>query len=191
MVRQRSIFWFIICCTLALCPGLGFAGPTAPPFTVERAKYVLPDVTLVNQRGERVSLKQTLLSNKTVLVDFIYTTCTTICPVLSANFTNFQKKLAGEADKFHLVSISIDPENDTPGAMKDYLERYGAQEGWDFLTGSRNDIDLVLRALQANTETKMDHYPLILIKSPAHNEWTRVYGLIGTSELIKIYQEAQ
>jgi protein SCO1/2 len=172
-------------------PRLGLAVATAPPFTVEHAAYDIPDVTLINQNGEQVGLRQTFLSDKTVLVDFIYTTCTTICPVLSANFTNFQRKVPQDGKGYHLISISIDPENDTPPNMKAYLERYGAKEGWDFLSGSRNDIDLVLRALQANTQSKMEHYPLILIKAPAHKEWTRIYGLVGTSELIKEYKEAQ
>lgn len=191
MVHTRSILCCVIACALVLLPRLGLAVATAPPFTVEHAAYDIPDVTLINQDGEQVNLKQTLLSGKPVLVDFIYTTCTTICPVLSANFTNLQRKMPQDTNDYHLISISIDPEHDRPPAMKAYLQRYGAKKGWDFLTGTHDDIDKVLTALQAITQTKMDHYPLILIKTPAHEEWTRIYGLIGTSELIKEYKEAQ
>jgi len=157
--------------------------------TVEN--YVVPDVTLVNQNGLKVRLRTLLSSDKPVLVDFIFTTCTTICPVLSANFSNFQRKLGPESSKVQLVSISIDPEHDTPEAMKSYLEnRYTAKPGWDFLTGSKKDIDLVIKAFDAYSQNKMAHLPLILLRSMTDNRWIRIYGLIGTAELIREYQKA-
>src|SRR4030042_3465819 len=74
--------------------------------------YVVPDVTLVDQNGKKVKLRSLLSSKKVVMIDFIFTTCTTICPVLSAGFSNFQKKIGTDSENVHLVSISIDPEND-------------------------------------------------------------------------------
>ena len=161
------------------------------PYKRSLEKYEVPDVTLINQDGNKVQLKSLLLSDKPVLVDFVYTTCTTICPILSANFTNFQRQPIAKDGTYRLVSISIDPENDTPKAMKTYLDRYHAKPGWDFLTGSPEDIERVLKALDAKTQSKMDHYPLILIKSPSEDRWLRIYGLIGTTELIKEYKGVQ
>ena len=152
-------------------------------------KYEVPDVTLTNQDGKKVRVKDLLLSDKPVLVDFIYTTCTTICPVLSANFTNFQRQGEAKTGPYRLVSISVDPENDTPKAMKTYLARYQAKPGWEFLTGSQSDIDKVLIAMNAKTANKMDHYPLILIKSPTQERWVRINGLIGTAPLMKELKE--
>ncbi len=189
MVRRRTIrFFSLVLLIIGLCLGREAVAAKNAPYKRSMVTFELPDVTLINQEGAKVKLRELMLSDKPVLVDFIYTTCTTICPVLSANFTNFQKQFAAKAGTFHLVSLSIDPENDTPEAMKAYLQRYYAQTGWDFLTGSRNDIDKVLVAFEANTETKMDHYPLILIKSPSEKQWLRIYGLIGTTELIKEYE---
>ena len=162
---------------------------TLPEYIQTMEEYEVPDVTLINQDGAKVRLKELLLTDRPVLVDFIYTTCTTICPVLSANFTNFQRQDPAETGPFRLVSISVDPENDTPKAMKSYLERYYAKPGWDFLTGSRGDIDRALVALNAKTQNKMNHFPLILIKSPSQRRWLRIYGLIGTADLMKIYKE--
>ena len=119
--------------------------------------YVVPEVTLVNQNGRKVRLNALLISKRPVLVDFIFTTCTTICPLLSIGFSDFQKKLGPEADSIQLISISIDPEHDTPKAMKAYLQRYDARAGWDFLTGSREDIEKVLKAFGAYTPDKMSH----------------------------------
>lgn len=106
-------------------------------------------MTLVNQEGKSVRLKSLLESGKPVVVDFIFGTCTTISPVLSACFSNLQSKLGDDSQKVHLVSISIDPENDTPKVMREYLTRYRANPGWDFLTGSREDIDTVMKSFNA------------------------------------------
>lgn len=191
MVRQGVVFFLLPFFMIGLCLGQAASAAKDAPYSRTLEKYEVPDVTLINQDGAKVKLKELLLSDKPVLVDFVYTTCTTICPILSANFTNFQRQLAAKAGSFQLVSISIDPENDTPKAMKAYLQRYYAKPGWDFLTGSRDDIDRVLVALEAKTQSKMDHLPLILIKSPAEDRWLRIYGLIGTTELITEYEGAQ
>ncbi len=151
-------------------------------------KYAVPDVTLVNQDGKKVNLGELLNAKDTVLLDFVFTTCTTICPLLSLGFLDFQKKLGYESEKVQLISISIDPEHDTPKIMKSYFKRYDAQPGWDFLTGSRGDIDKVLKAFNAYTPNKMTHSPLILLKSRSDTEWVRIYGLIGTRDLLREYQ---
>ncbi len=151
--------------------------------------YAVPEVTLVNQDGKKVKLTALLAARETVLVDFVFTTCTTICPMLSIGFSDFQKKLGPELDKVQLISISIDPEHDTPKALKAYIQRYDAQPGWDFLTGSRGDIDKVLKALNAYSLNKMSHAPLILLKSRSDTRWVRINGLIGTRDLMREYQK--
>lgn len=151
--------------------------------TVEQ--YTLPDVVLINQDGKRVRFKSLEKSDKPVVVDFIFGTCTTICPILSVGYANLQQKLGTDSLKVHLVSISIDPENDSPKVMKEYLKRYRAKPGWDFLTGSRADIDKVMKAFDAYIPNKMSHYPLTLIKPPHESGWIRIYGLISSSEFIE------
>lgn len=153
-------------------------------------KYEIPDVTLLNQDREKVRLKEAISdSNKPVMVDFIYGTCTTICPVLSAGFSHLQRKLGAEADTITLISISIDPEHDTPEIMKEYLEKYQAKPGWDFITGSRADIDEVMRAFDAYVPDKMSHRPLRFLKSPGDEEWIRIDGLISTRALLEEYEK--
>ena len=149
--------------------------------------YSLPDVTLVDQTGKRVRIKSLLESDKPVIVDFIFGTCTTICPVLSAGYVNLQNKLGADSSKIHLVSISIDPENDTPKVMKEYLKRYRAKPGWDFFTGSRGDIDKVMRAFNAYIPDKMSHYPLNLVRSPKDGTWVRLFGIMSSREFMDEY----
>ena len=150
--------------------------------------YAVPDVVLINQDREKVRLVELLSSGKPVLLDFIYGTCTTICPILSAGYSNMQRKLGDDPEQVQLVSISIDPEHDTPAVMTEYLERYQAKPGWDFLTGSREDIDKVMHAFDAYVQDKMSHYPLTLIRAPGGDYWVRIYGLVGTRELMEEYE---
>jgi len=151
--------------------------------------YTMPDVTLVNQNNARIKLKNLINSDKPVVVDFIYGTCTTICPVLSAGYTNLQQKLGEGSSKVQLISISIDPENDTPKVMREYLKRYRSKPGWDFLTGSRGDIDKVMHAFNAYIPNKMYHYPLTLIRNPKDGKWVRIFGLTSTSEFMNEYKK--
>jgi protein SCO1/2 len=178
---------------IAVCL-LSVASPTLAPVQVRAEskqykrsveRYQMPDVTLINQEGKNVRLKNLVESGKPVIVDFIYGTCTTICPVLSACYTNLQNRLGANTSKIHLVSISIDPENDSPRVMRDYLKRYRAKPGWDFLTGSRKDIDVVMKAFDAYIPNKMSHYAVTFIHMPGGNSWIRINGITRTSEFIE------
>ena len=152
-------------------------------------EYVVPDVTLLDQEGQEVHLKSYLDSEKVIVLDFIYGTCTTICPVLSVSFAHLQKKLGEARDTVRLVSISIDPDNDTPELMKEHLQKYGAQPGWDAFTGKRDNIVEVLTAFDAYVTNKMNHYPLTILRAPGETQWVRLYGLLSASDLRKEYQQ--
>ncbi|MDD2737002.1 MAG: SCO family protein [Desulfuromonadaceae bacterium] len=154
--------------------------------TVEH--YTLPNVTLINQDGKKVSLQSLVKGDTPIVVTFIYGTCTTICPVLSAGFVNLQSKLAATGQSPRLFSITIDPENDTPKVMKEYLKRFRAKPGWDFATGSRADIDAVMKAFNAYIPDKMSHYPLNLIRNPKDGSWVRLFGIMSSREFLEEYQ---
>ena len=168
--------------------------PSAPVHAAEAKykrtveSYTIPDVVLINQDGKRVRLQELLKGDSPVVVDFIYATCTTICPVLSAGYLNLQNKLARNNTVPRLISITIDPENDAPRQLKEYLQRYRAKPGWDFLTGSRADIDAVMRSFNAYIPNKMSHYPLNLIRNPKDGKWLRIFGIISSSEFLAEYQ---
>ncbi|MBI4831187.1 MAG: SCO family protein, partial [Candidatus Lindowbacteria bacterium] len=86
----------------------------------------------------------------------------------------FQEKIGTDHKDVQLVSISIDPEHDTPKKMKEYLKRYDVKPGWDFFTGQKGDILKVLKALDAYTPDKMSHLPLALLYSSADKKWVRI-----------------
>lgn len=158
----------------------------APVGDVRRsiAQYKVPDVVLIDQNDRKVHLRSLLNTRKPVMVQFVYATCTTICPVLSASFVSVQRKLGTKSSKVQMVSITIDPENDSPKVMKAYLKKYHGKPGWDFLTGSRADIDATMHAFDAYVPNKMLHYPLTLIRNPSTGSWIRLNGLMGSTDLM-------
>ena len=160
------------------------AAEKEPRFTRTTVDVRIPGVTLINQDGEAVDFGAVLQSDKPVFVDFIFATCTTICPILSAGYSSLQRKLGDERDQVRLISITIDPEHDGPEELTEYLQRYRAQSGWDFLTGTREDIDLVMRGFDAFVPDKMSHRPLIFIRSADSGEWVRIYGFAGSADLL-------
>ena len=159
-----------------------------PGYTKTVTQYSVPDITLINQDGKQVRLKEHLATDKTVVLEFIFSTCTTICPILSINFTSLQKTLAGELDQVRMVSISIDPEHDTPAILKQYLQKYNAKPGWDFFTGKTEDITKAMKAFDAHVSDKMGHRPLIFLHAPGTKDWVRLDGLMSSEQLQHEYR---
>jgi protein SCO1/2 len=147
--------------------------------------YRLPDVTLKDQDGKRVSLRSLLDGEQQVLLNFIYTSCSTICPVLSASFTQAQRSLGAEAERVSMISISIDPEHDTPEVLRAYARRFHARAGWRFLTGDRHDIVAVLKAFDAYRRDKMNHMPLTLVRRGSGEDWIRLDGFPTAGDLAR------
>lgn len=159
-------------------------------YRVEEASYELPDVTLTDQNGNKVSAAALFNGEDPMMVSFIFTTCTTICPVLSAIFTQAQKRYSNELEGVKLISISIDPEHDTPVRLQEYAGRFHAKEGWTFLTGDLDDIIEVLDSFDAYFGDKMNHIPLTLIRKPGTSTWLRLEGFPDASDLIEEYQSS-
>ena len=156
----------------------------APRYTTSTITVEIPDVTLIDQDARVVTLRELVEGNEIVIVDFIFGTCTTICPILSAGFSNLQRRMGSGPGGPTLLSISIDPEHDSPEVMTKYLKRYRAQPGWSFLTGDRDDIDLVMRAFGAYVPDKMSHQPVSFIKMGASDQWLKIDGLVSTADLL-------
>jgi protein SCO1 len=190
MALKMRLVLSVVFCMAVLLPCICQASSYERRFQRTVETYTVPNVVLINQNGEKVNLKKLLETDKPVILDFIFGTCTTICPVLSVGFVNLQHKLGPEAGNVRFVSISIDPEHDTPEVMKNYLKRYRGGPGWDFLSGSRQDIERVMKAFNAYVANKMDHLPLNLIRSPADGRWIRLYGLMSSTDFMNEYRQA-
>jgi cytochrome oxidase Cu insertion factor (SCO1/SenC/PrrC family) len=148
----------------------------------------IPDVELLNHDGRKVHFYSDLVKGRTVAINFIFTTCTTICPPMGATFARVQKELKNLDT--HLISISVDPVTDTPERLKAWGAKFKAEPRWTFVTGDKQKIDELLRALAASTARPADHSPTIIIGNDAMGQWTRAYGLARPSQIVQIIEKA-
>ncbi|MFN4762444.1 SCO family protein [Gillisia sp. Q332] len=101
-------------------------------------KKQVPEFEFINQDGDTITDKDYL--GKVYVIEFFFTTCPSICPIMNENLISVQNEIDNEED-FGIVSITIDPEHDTPEVLKEYAENYGVTNpNWNFLTGDRNKI---------------------------------------------------
>lgn len=156
-------------------------------YTRTEHDYDLPDLSVVAMDGTRTTLLEALNSGKPVMVNFVFTTCTTICPVMSASFSNVQEKLGEESDKVRMVSVSIDPEHDTPERLREYAMRFGAGPQWQFLTGDLDDIIAIQKAFDVYRGSKMNHEPTTLLRRADGGPWVRLDGLASAAAIVDEY----
>lgn len=165
------------------------AAPPPPPAPLdESARPNIPEARVLDQNGERLSFYTDLVRGKTVAINFIFTTCTTICPPLTATFRRVQQQLGGRAD-VRLISISVDPTTDTPERLKAFASKFKADAGWSFVTGEKPEIDRLLVALGASVSERSDHTPTVLVFNDVTGKATRAYGLAPPTQLVKIINE--
>ena len=153
------------------------------------ADYQIPDVTLRDQSGATVDLADFLAEPGPVAMQFIFSSCATVCPVLSAGFAQSVTDMTSLDSDVRLLSISIDPEYDTPDRLKQYAKRYGAPDNWTFMTGTRNDIRKVIMAFDAlfESDNKVYHRPYTYMRAEPGDDWLRIDGLMSKASMLAEY----
>jgi protein SCO1 len=147
----------------------------------------VPDVAVIDQDGQAKRFYTDLVKDRVVAVNFVFTTCRTICPPMGANFGKLQQLLGERAGKdVHLISVSVDPATDTPERLKAWSQKFGAGPGWTLVTGDRAEITRLLKSLGVYTANIGDHSPLVLIGNDARHRWTRAYGLAAPAKLAEL-----
>jgi cytochrome oxidase Cu insertion factor (SCO1/SenC/PrrC family) len=148
-------------------------------------KMVIPDIVVLDQEGKAIHFYSDLVKGKTVVINFIFTTCTTICPPLAATFARVQKEMGDKTGRdVHFISISVDPLTDTPERLKAWGAKFKAGFGWTFVTGDKQEIDKLLNALGASVGRREDHSPSVIVGNDSKDIWTRTYGLAKTSQMV-------
>ena len=151
----------------------------------------MPDVLVYDQDGRKLNFYADLIKGKTVAINFIFTTCTTICPPLTATFRKVQQELGERVGRdVQLISISVDPATDVPERLKTFSARFKAGPGWTFVTGDKQEINLLLKAMGASVGDKNDHTPMVLVGNQSANYWTRAYGLAPARKLVEVIIDA-
>lgn len=162
----------------------------AAPATDQGTKVQVADLALVDQDGATVRLREALAGEPLVVVSFVYTTCTTICPVLSGLMAGVQERLGERAGKdVRLVTVSIDPARDTPERLKAYAARFKAGPGWTWLTGEKEEVQRALEGLGAYSPSFADHSPIVLVGDGRAGTWTRFNGFPSPERLVEEVDE--
>jgi protein SCO1/2 len=150
---------------------------------IRGAPASLPDVNVVDQDGHALRFYHDLVQDRVVGVNFIFTTCQTICSLLGATFAETDRLLTERhLSDVLLISVSVDPVNDGPAQLRSFAARYGTTHHWKLLTGEKRDIEQLLRSLGEYTPDKTAHTGTVLI-SHGDGAWIRVDGL-GSAEKI-------
>ena len=157
--------------------------PAEPAKTTE---VDLLDLGLVDQNGAEVKFVSDVIADRIVVMDFVYTSCTTVCPVISAVFGQVQNKLGDQlGEDVVLVSVSVDPIRDTPQRLKAYAAKHNAQPGWIWLTGDKRTMDTVLDGLGAYSTNFEDHPAMVLVGDGRSGVWTRSFGFPSPDRLVE------
>jgi protein SCO1/2 len=162
-----------------------------PSAKIQRvAGLTIPDVELLNQHGEKIHFYSGLVKGKVVAINTIFTTCTTICPPMGNNFSRLRKLLGEHAGRdVNLISISVDPDVDTPERLDKWGRQFGEMgPGWTLLTGPKADVDTLLKALQVFAADKQEHAPVTLIGGDAAGDWVRSSALLTPARIAEIIQ---
>lgn len=187
----------VILFALAVPGGLASAADDAVPETTPAASgltrsmriYAVPAVNLVRDDGKVVSLPEEMNDGRPIVLNFIFTTCSSICPVMSSVFARFERRLGAEADKVHLMSISIDPEQDTPVRLREYARKFHAGLEWQHYTGTLDASIACQRAFDVYRGGKMSHDAVTLLRAAPGEPWLRVEGFVTADELVRDYQK--
>lgn len=146
----------------------------------------IPNVTLLNQYGDEVRFYD-LIKGKVVALNFIFTSCKTICPPMGANFVHLKELMKDrvESSELAMLTISIDPLTDTPERLLAWSEKFEAGDHWTLLTGEKNDINTLLKKMEVYTALKEEHAPIVLLGKEGEGNWVRTNGLADPNDLAK------
>jgi protein SCO1/2 len=173
--------------TAALAFALHGQSVTKGPAAGSAAANYFTNTVLVDQDGIDRRFYSDLIEGKVAIVNVMFTTCENSCPVMEANFERIEKWLGPRlGESVRLISISIDPETDTPARLKAYAKRFNAKPGWYFLSGRRDNVELILRKLGLYVEQKQDHLNLFLIGNDRTGLWKKALGISDPDKLIQV-----
>lgn len=150
--------------------------------------YDVPNIELTDSKGNNVSLGKLFETDRPVILNFIFTSCTTVCPILTATLSQANEAFIGDEVQPLLVSISIDPQYDSPSRLKEYAARNHAGDNWVFLTGDLNKVLAIQRAFGAYFGTKMNHQPVTFLRRAPDDPWIRLQGFTSSASLVTEYR---
>jgi len=150
--------------------------PTPAPSGTRDPRAYFTDLELVTQDGRKVRFYSDTMEDRTVVISFIYTNCKDACPLILQKLLNV-KELLGDAFNrdVYFLTISSDPDRDTPSEMKKYAQKQSADlPGWLHLTGSKENITHILKKLGSYSQSVEEHSTLLLAGNVSAKRWTKM-----------------
>jgi len=143
---------------------------------VERAREYFSNLELINQDGETVRFFDDVLKDKVVVINFIFTNCQGACPLMTHKLSLVRDQFEGKiGNPIQFVSLSIDPERDTPAAMKAFAQKHRADhDGWVFLTGDPENLDNIIKRLGQFVEDIEAHSTMMLAGNVSSAHWMKI-----------------
>ncbi len=156
------------------------AAPQAP------AQLAVPDVQVVDQTGQHLRFNTDVVKGRVAVVTGFFTTCTAMCPITQEKLSQVAKQLGDRLGKdVVIVSVSVDPTNDTPERMKAWGEKFHIASGWTLVSGNKDDVQTLLKALGLYVEIPQRHQSALMIGSQTAG-WVRTSSWSSTEKLVKV-----
>ena len=174
----------VLCFAFSLVGAQEAPKQTPDANTESAAKKYFTDIVLVNQNGEKMRFYSDLLQGKVVIINSFFATCAGVCLPLNRNLEKVQTHLGARMGKdVHIISISVDPEVDTPARLKAYAKKLNAGPGWYFLTGDRANVEFALKKIGHFVDNKESHLNIFVLGNERTGLWKKAFGLAKSDEL--------
>ena len=176
MTRLSRIFFTLAAAMLLVLNTMAVQAQEATADEEQRARSYFTNLELINQDGETVQFFDDVMKDKVVVINFIFTNCKGACPLMTHKLTLVRDKLEGYVgEPLQFVSLSLDPERDTPAAMKEFAETHNADhDGWTFLTGDADNLDTIIKKLGQYTDDMEAHSTMMLAGNVNNAHWIKI-----------------
>lgn len=162
-------------------PALSASAQTSP----WRDGYV-PNVPVQTQDGKTVAFYDDLVKGKIAVFNFIFTGCSQLCPLTTARLATVQEQLGDAVGRdVFFYSISLDPLNDTPSALKKFANGFKIGPGWQFLTGTPDDMKLIRERLGERSKDMGEHQAFVTMVNDKTGEWGRDSAMSEPGHLVE------
>lgn len=187
------------CLGLILLPQAVNSEVTASPNAItnddqaaeEKARNYFTDTEVIDQNGNKLRFYSDVLKDRVLLINFIFTNCGDYCPMVTQKLIQTRSQMAESVkDDIWFISISVDPERDTPEAMKAFAKKHGVDESrWIFLTGQTQNLDFIVKRLGQYSKDVESHSTLMLGANTRTRHWTRVMPMATPPDIARQMRE--
>lgn len=199
--KRRIIPFLILSCGLVLTanaqlrrqpPGRGSLSPNSRGRLIEinKRRALIPDAQVFDHRGRRVRLYSDLVKGKVVLLSFFFTECSYVCHLQGTDLSKIQAGLGPRLGKdVSLISISMNPADDTPAKLKGWARAYGVKPGWTLVSGGGPEMAKMIRDFTGNDPGAREvHLPIVILGNDRTGTWLAADGLEGPGHLVKLIE---